>query len=188
MKKRLLAAVMSLCVIVSLLPVSVLAAGEHQHNIADDDVEIDASCGNDCPGHIITGSSTGGLINGAHKIVVDGGTHTIILNGVYIEPERALGQSAMDITGGANVTLVLKGKNTLIGNRSHPGIWVDDGTTLTIEGDGSLYAAALNGTASTGAAGIGSGSGTNTNFGDITINSGVEEAYGTVGGGGIGGG
>ena len=171
MKKRLLAAVMSLCVIVSLLPVSVLAAGEHQHNIADGNVEIDASCGNDCPGHIITGSSTGGLFNGAHKIVVDGGQHTIQLNGITID-EPGSG-SAIDVTGRAEVVLLLEGDNTLvaeeniIGESEYPGIWVEDGSSLTIRGSGTL-----NVTGGNGGPGI---------QGDVTIESGTIMADGGYG-------
>ena len=161
-------------------------AGETRHDIGNGNVELDNSCGENCPGHIITGSSTGD----ANKIIVNGGTHTITLENVTINPDGFLSNaySAMDITDNAEVTLILEGNNTLNGHLNHPGIWVDAGTSLTIEGTGSLYAAALGGTAGNGAAGIGSGSGTNTNFGDITINSGTVEAYGTVGGAGIGGG
>nr|WP_297999630.1 S-layer homology domain-containing protein [uncultured Anaerotignum sp.] len=160
--------------------------GEKQHDIENGNVELDNSCGENCPGHIITGSSTGD----ANKIIVNGGTHTITLKNVTINPDGLLSNaySAMDITDNAKVTLVLEDNNTLNGHLNHPGIWVDAGASLTIEGTGSLYAAALGGTAGNGAAGIGSGSGTNTNFGDITINSGTVEAYGTVGGAGIGGG
>lgn len=161
-------------------------AGEKQHDIENGNVELDNSCEENCPGHIITGSSTGD----ANKIIVNGGTHTITLKNVTINPGGLLSNaySAMDITDNAKVTLVLEDNNTLNGYLNHPGIWVDAGASLTIEGTGSLYAAAFGGTAGNGAAGIGSGSGTNTNFGDITINSGTVEAYGTVGGAGIGGG
>lgn len=161
-------------------------ARETRHDIGNGNVELDNSCGENCPGHIITGSSTGD----ANKIIVNGGTHTITLENVTINPDGFLSNaySAMDITDNAEVTLILEGNNTLNGHLNHPGIWVNAGTSLTIEGTGSLYAAALGGTAGNGAAGIGSGRGTNTSFGNITINSGTVEAYGTVGGAGIGGG
>ena len=94
----------------------------------------------------------------------------------------------MDIANGSQVTLVLDGSNTLNGNWNHPGIWVESGSSLTIEGDGSLYARAKNGTPGMGAAGIGSSYGADPNFGDITINGGTVKAYGSAGGAGIGGG
>lgn len=89
---------------------------------------------------------------------------------------------------GANVTLVLEGENELHGDTNHPAIWVEPGCALTIEGTGALNAYAGSGTLSTGSAAIGSAYGTNTNFGDITIQSGTVYAEGSGGGAGIGGG
>lgn len=81
---------------------------------------------------------------------------------------------------GANVTLVLEGENELHGDTNHPAIWVEPGSTLTIEGTGALNAYAGSGTLSTGSAAIGSAYGTNTNFGDITIQSGTVYAEGAA--------
>ena len=190
MKQRIrhwLSISLAFAMVLSLLPVSAMAVSL-EYDVGQNDVEIVDHNGAECPGHIIRGTSSSGLTWEQHKITVNGGTHKIILDNVNVNPRWPLEQSAMDITGGANVTLVLQGNNTLNGRSNHPGIWVEAGSSLTIEGDGSLYAAALGGTAGMGAAGIGSSYGTNTNFGDITIKSGTVEAYGTVGGAGIGGG
>ena len=96
--------------------------------------------------------------------------------------------SALDVHNGANVTLVLEGANELHGQGNKPAIWVEPGSTLTIEGTGSLSAYAGGGSAGMGSAAIGSAYGTNTSFGDITIQSGTVYAEGSGGGAGIGGG
>ena len=126
-----------------------------------------------------------------HKIDIDGGTHTIILRGCSIMTPGSGGvvhtaSSALDVHNGANVTLVLEDENELHGDTNHPAIWVEPGSTLTIEGTGALNAYAGSGTLSTGSAAIGSSYGANTNFGDIVIHSGTVYAEGS-GGAGIGG-
>ena len=158
-------------------------AGETRHDIGNGSVEFDNnSCVGICPGHIITGTSDS-ILN-SHNIVVDGGKHTLVLDGVTI---TALGmsKSALDIKNGADVTLVLEGDSTLEGSSigSHPAVWVQKGSTLTITGDGSLRASATGGT---GAAGIGAGD--SEDFGNIIIESGSVAAFGSGGGAGIGGG
>ena len=174
------------CQMAQAAPV-MLANGVLEHDVGAGDVEIGAHDDGVCPGHIITGSSSSIWPGQQHKIIFNGGEHTVTLRDVTVDPQGGLTRSAMDIANGSQVTLVLEGSNTLNGNLNHPGIWVESGSSLTIEGDGSLYAQAKNGTASMGAAGIGSSYGANTNFGDITINSGTVEAYGSAGGAGIGG-
>lgn len=120
------------------------------------------------------------------KLTFDGGKHRVVLNDVNINENGS--NSAIDIKGNADVTIVLNGSNSLEGAGNHPAIWVESGSSLTIEGTGSLEARAGGTTPGFGAAGIGSGYGTNTNFGDITIKSGTVVAWGSEGGAGIGGG
>lgn len=159
-------------------------AGETKHNIGNDDAVFNNSCGENCPGHIITGTSDSILTWKQHKIVVDGGKHTLVLDDVTIKTPGS-SNSALDIKNGADVTLELRGNSSLEGGGggSHPAIWVEAGSKLTITGDGSLQARAKGGT---GAAGIGAGD--NEDFGDIVIESGSVTALGSGGGAGIGGG
>ncbi|WP_297183459.1 hypothetical protein [uncultured Enorma sp.] len=141
-----------------------------------------------CQRHVFSGTSEDDRYNpaGGQHITVSGGTHTITLDGLTIDDPGA-GSSAINIRDGANVTLVLKGENYLEASGNHPGIWVEEGSSLTIEGDGSLVVYAGNTTAGLGAAGIGGGYNESA-FGSITINSGSVEAHGRAGGAGIGGG
>ena len=127
----------------------------------------------------------------SEKIVFDGVTTTAILNNLTIDDPKGESifdgaVSAIDICNGADVTLILAGENVLQGDTNKPVIWVEAGSTLTIEGSGSLevYGDA---TASNGAAGIGGGYNENA-FGDIIINGGTVIVHGVGGGAGIGGG
>lgn len=183
MKKRLLAAAVAVLMVVSFFPVSGYAA--EQHDVGKGDVSISAHSSGSCPGHVITGTS-GSLMN-QHNISISGGTHTITLEDVNIATP-GIGKSAIDIQDGANVTIVLEGSNNIYGYMNHPAIWVEEGSTLTIEGTGSLTAEAGSSTPGMGAAAIGSGYGTNTSLGNIIINGGTIVARGSGGGAGIGGG
>jgi hypothetical protein len=85
------------------------------------------------------------------------------------------------ITCKGNATIVLEGNNTAKGfDDVYPGIYVPEGKTLTITGDGSL-------TASSNGYGAGIGAGTNMACGDIVIEGGTITANGGVGCAGIGG-
>ncbi len=159
-------------------------------NIADGDVTND-NCGGNCT---VTGNTVagGGLFDhhNANKIDINGGTHVITLQNVTIDERdnwAGSADSAIDISGNATVTLILNGTNRVYGYDNHPGIWVEEGSTLIIQGDGSLEAHAGSAGRSTGAAGIGGGY-NNGSFGNIVINSGTVSSYGSGGGAGIGGG
>lgn len=86
-------------------------------------------------------------------------------------------------TEGANVTLILEDANSFYGGRDKAGIVVNAGSTLKIEGEGSVTA---KGGAGYGGAGIGGDGG--ANGGTIIIESGTVNATGGTGGAGIGGG
>ena len=84
------------------------------------------------------------------------------------------------ITCEGNATIVLEGNNTAKGfDDVYPGIYVPEGKTLTITGDGSL-------TASSNGNGAGIGAGNNMACGDIVIEGGTITATGGVGCAGIG--
>ena len=85
------------------------------------------------------------------------------------------------ITCEGNATIVLEGNNTAKGfDDVYPGIYVPEGKTLTITGDGSL-------TASSNGNGAGIGAGNNMACGDIVIEGGTITATGGSGCAGIGG-
>jgi len=188
--KKAIASALAVLLLAGLLPAAAFAASS-EHNIKDGDVSFGAGdCTSGCEGHIITGASDGGWNRERNKINISGGTHTVILRDCTIKTPVILGGagSALDVHNGANVTLVLEGANELHGQGNKPAIWVEPGSTLTIEGTGSLSAYAGGGSAGMGSAAIGSAYGTNTSFGDITIQSGTVYAEGSGGGAGIGGG
>ena len=97
-------------------------------------------------------------------------------NGNWIDGEYA------GITCLGNATIILEGTNTVRAfNSKYPGVQAGPtGTTLTIEGSGTLNATG----GSDGAAGIGSGM--NASCGNITINGGTIVATGGPNGAGIG--
>ena len=168
---------------------NVATAAPVQHDISDDDLVIEAESGT-CPGHVITGTSDSGLVWNQHNITVDGGTHTITLDDVTIETPGTA-SSALNIKGGANVTLTVTGNNVLEGSGAgHPAIWVEDGSSLTIIGDGTLTA---NGSAN--GAGIGVEPGATLTIGQhvgpyptpVTVNANGGSTGGALGGAGIGG-
>ena len=188
--KKAIASALAVLLLAGLLPAAAFAASS-EHNIKDGDVSFGAGdCTGGCEGHIITGASDGGWNRERNKINISGGTHTVILRDCTIKTPVILGGagSALDVHNGANVTLVLEGANELHGQGNKPAIWVEPGSTLTIEGTGSLSAYAGGGSAGMGSAAIGSAYGTNTSFGDITIQSGTVYAEGSGGGAGIGSG
>ena len=188
--KKALASALAVLLLAGLLPAAAFAASS-EHNIEDGDVSFGAGdCTGGCEGHIVTGTSNSGWNWERNKIDISGGTHTVLLRDCTIKTPVILGGagSALDVHNGANVTLVLEGANELHGQGNKPAIWVEPGSTLTIEGTGSLSAYAGGGSSGTGAAAIGSAYGTNTSFGDIIIESGTVYAEGSGGGAGIGGG
>lgn len=175
--------------LLSLIPITAFAS--ETHDISKSDLVLDDSCQDNCEGHRVTGTTDSGLVWKKHNVVINGGKHTLIIDNLnIIQPPTA--KSGISISGNAQVTLVLEGENEIHGTINHPAIWVESGSTLTIEGNGSLNAVAGDYTGSSGAAGIGGGWGSAanglSNCGDIIINSGNVRAEGSGGGAGIGGG
>ena len=125
-KKRWFAALLALCMLLSILPSTSLAFSESEETWS----------GN------------------RRNQTIDGGTHTITLSNLTID-SPGVEKSAIDITGNADVTFILEGNNTLRGYRNHPAIWVESGSSVTFEGNGLLEASAGGASIGLGAAGIG---------------------------------
>ena len=64
-----------------------LANGVLEHNVGEGDVEIGTHDDGVCPGHIITGSSSSTLLGKQHKIIFNGGEHTVTLRDVTVDPQ-----------------------------------------------------------------------------------------------------
>ena len=105
-KKRWFDALLSLCMLLSILPSTSIAFSESEETWS----------GN------------------RRKQTIDGGTHTITLSNLTID-SPGVEKSAIDITGKADVTFILEGNNTLRGYRNHPAIWVESGSSVTFEGN-----------------------------------------------------
>jgi hypothetical protein len=129
--------------------------------------------------------ATAGSTTTADRVVVNSGvTANITLNGVSID-RSADGSytntaSAFNMTG-ATVNLTLQGSNTLKSGAMCAGLQAPSGTTLAIDGSGSLSAMG-------GLSGAGIGGGNLGNGGIITIHGSMVTATGGDQGAGIGGG
>ena len=126
-------------------------------------------------GKILTGT-----LGGNYKVsIADGATVTLrdaTINGVKNASYKWAG-----LTCNGNATIILEGSNTVKGfYEYYPGIYVPEGSTLTIKGDGSL-AARSNGY------GAGIGGSYNLSCGNIRIEGGTITATGGTAAAGIGG-
>lgn len=146
-------------------------ANQTDYNISEGEVTIDDSCGNNCSGHTITGSSS------TNTITVTGGNHNIILNGVNIDVSGTNEACALDLSASGTCTITLQGSNVLKSGNQRPGIYVPENNKVTINGNGSLEVRG---------GGFWPGIGCNGN-GNIEIQSGTIHAYGGDSGAGIGG-
>ncbi len=123
-----------------------------------------------------------GELSGDHKISVADGAE-VVLNGVTIGPTLKTGMPGITFNGDA--TLILKGNNYIKGcGEFFPGIFVPQGKTLTIIGDGKLtvvsggkYAAAIGGSAK-GIGSTGTTDGYSKPCGNVKILSGEITAIG----------
>ena len=162
-------------------------------------------------GGIITGT-----LSGNHKISIAEGATVRLRNADITSLDNSDSARYAGITLLGDATIILEGTNTVRGGYIyHPGIFVPEGKTLTIDGTGSLAASSngygcgiggcgvdfemkcgnitINGgnitaTGGNGSAGIGCGRSkkTNTSCGDITINGGTVTAIGGEYAAGIG--
>ena len=123
-----------------------------------------------------------GTLSGNHKISIADGA-TVRLRNANItslaNDEYYVKYAGITLLGDA--TIILEGTNTVKGGyKSYPGIYVPEGKTLTIDGNGSLVASSQG-----YACGIGGGAG--IRCGNITIDGGNITATGGVRAAGIGG-
>lgn len=160
-----------------------LLASTDTYDIANGGIVINSDTLEQYNDATITGSST------THVILVNGVEATITISDLDIQipiDKNATTASnwipAIRLANGANLNLILKGKNTLKGGDMCAAIDVPEGCTLTISGEGSLKA-----TGGVGA-GIGASSMRKGSLGTIEINGGNIEAYGSGMAAGIGGG
>ncbi len=127
---------------------------------------------------------TGSFSSGHYKIsIADGATVTLSGLEIYGQNDSSYLFAGLECLGDA--TIILEGDNTVDGYYYYPGIFVPEGKTLTIKGDGSLTARSSN-KGIGGAAGIGGGH--NVNCGNIVIESGSVIAVGGSDSPGIGSG
>ena len=159
-----------------------LLASTDTYDIANGGIVINSNTLEQYKDATITGSSTTNIIQ------VSGVEATITISNLDIQipiDNNATTASnwipAIQLGNGANLNLILKGKNTLKGGDMCAAIDVPEGCTLTISGEGSLKA-----TGGVGA-GIGASSMRKGSLGRIEINGGNIEAYGSGMAAGIGG-
>lgn len=115
----------------------------------------------------------------SHGVIFEAGEYPLTANNLKIVKGDSYTGSAIELKNGATLHLVLTGDNTLTGGWEGSGIRVNEGTSLTISGDGILRAGYQQG--GNAAYGAAIGGYCNSNFGTITINGGT--IYATGGGG-----
>ena len=114
-------------------------------------------------------------ITGSKNVQISCGAGvTLTLDSVTSNVSETNHACALGFTGSGN-SLILTGTNTLSSGWGEPGVRVEEGTSLTISGSGSLDA--------TGGSSLGSGigAGGGVSLGTITINSGTITAKGITG-------
>lgn len=186
MKKKALAILIILLLVLTIFPVGAMAAAPNPI-IADGIYDLDATNNNSIltinPGLTVELTNTGNLTLTNIVIVCGAGTN-LTIDGVIIDNETNNGNTPAIVFDGADNVLNLKGINTLTGDLSWQAILVDavSNGELTINGPGTLNANGGN-----FAAGIG-GNGFGQDCGAITIESGTIIANGGDDAAGIGGG
>lgn len=208
MKKKLLSVLLALTMCLTLLPVTALAAGQAL-TVTQNDVKLSPVSAGSLAAREYRISVDDAVIavegsTSNSRIVVTGNNVTINLNEVSMLLNDCNG-SPIEIAANKTATIVLSGENKMTAFAAGPGILVNQGATLMIQGssDASLtvYGAKQDemydsGDASAalacGYAGIG---GPNHSYdgpfdytGTIRIESGIINAYGFDYGAGIGGG
>ena len=196
MKRRLLSALLALCMVLTMAPTVAFAAegdvtsGAQQTNGPVYDLSDDTAARTVSTDCTLTGSTK-------FPVTIDGSTNgiTVTLKDVTIDSSSIQGKDAKAaITVQGNVTLVLEGENTLKGGTyslvstetyGRSGINIKVDASLTIAGTGKIdvYATAGNREGS-GADAIG-GLNQKTFGGNFILNSGTVNAYGANGASGL---
>lgn len=117
----------------------------------------------------------------SYGVIFEAGEYQLTANDLIIVKGDTYSGSAIELKNGANLHLVLAdgSDNTLTGGWEGSGIRVNEGTSLTISGNGILRAGYQEG--GNAAYGAAIGGYCNSNFGTITINGGTIYATGTRG-------
>mgnify|MGYP000860700400 CR=1 FL=1 len=159
-----------------------LLASTGTYDIANSGISINSDTLEQYNDATITGSSM------TNVILVSGVDATITISNLNIQipidkndETASTWIPAIRLGNGANLNLILEGKNTLKGGDMCAAIDVPEGCTLTISGEGSLKATGGEG------AGIGASSRRNGSLGTIVIDGGDIKAYGGEMAAGIGG-
>ena len=119
----------------------------------------------------LNGYTLTGTLGGDYKVSIADGA-IVTLDNVIINGDDPVSYPWAGITCEGDATIILKGANTVKGFYAYyPGIYVPEGSTLTILGDGSLNA-------SSNGYGAGIGGGTDINCGNIRIDGGTITAQG----------
>lgn len=151
MKKRVLSMALVLCMVLTLLPVTALAAGT-TYEISNGALIINS-------GNLSTydnATITGTVSNEAEQLVIDGVTVNLTIENLNVTITGYGGnKSGIALKNGATLNLTVKGTNTLTGDYGGAGINVPQGCTLNIttESTGTLTSTGGNGYG--GGAGIG---------------------------------
>jgi len=130
---------------------------------------------------------TGTLTSKVKISVAAGATVTLnnaTIDGISINNDNSNSYKWAGITCNGDATIILNGNNSVAAFYGSSGIYIPSGSTLTIQGPGSLTA---NGRG-TGGAGIGACSSTSLSCGNIRIEGGAITAIGGTSAAGIGGG
>ena len=194
-RKKVLALILSLIMIVSLLPVTAYADDAAELNISTGDITITETgytqgTGTETPhdgSYKITQNGTDPIGN---KIIIASGEIDLTISGLNIEAAKG---SAIKVGNGAILNLTLDGENTLTGADGYAAIsvaageWEDnsykDGTqghllidgigTLTAQGGKAADSAKYGGGAGIGGDGYGDGNQDGGDFGIVEINGGT---------------
>ena len=201
LSRKILSALLALAMFVSLIPVGAAPAqaAETKATAGDFEVEGDTS-GYSYTNGVLTvndgANITISMANGATTptsdriVIAQNATATITLNNVYITPTDAGtsdGYSGIDLGNGATLNLTLSDDSTneINGGTSTtglpgPGIHLPAGSTLTINGSGSLevHGASGNTKGSVGIGGMGSSSYAGGACGNVLILGGTIKVHG----------
>ena len=137
MKKKLLSVLLALTMCLTLLPVTALAAGQTL-TVTQNDVELSpVSAGSPAAREYrISADDAVITVEGStsnSRIVVTGNNVTINLNAVSMLLDDCNG-SPIEIAANKTATIVLSGENQMTAFAAGPGILVNQGATLTIQG------------------------------------------------------
>ena len=139
MRKRILAAVLSMCLVLSLLPTVAFAAEDGAAVTDSNSAVVTATDG---IWKVSDGSYTvSGTATDSQSIEITGDVTLEMNNAVlkHTTTNKSKYAPAISVTSG-NAKLILTGTNEVEGSAGYAGIYVAEGASLTISGDGSLTA------------------------------------------------